>query len=205
MQLESGSATAETRLVNAFQADSDEQRDEILNGLAISAANGSPYALELLLGFMTDYRLAAPAIGRHVQSPAIIEEVEQEVLIAVARSIHRFRAEAKFTTWLYSLARNTAVSELRRLKQTSTMEDDQVDDWTQRRVSSLVAERDMVREAVYSLPPVFRDTVLLRDVERLSYSEIAERQGLAINTVRSRLSRGRALLAALLPEQQQYN
>ena len=131
--------------------------------------------------------------------------MEQEVLIAVARSIHRFRAEAKFTTWLYSLARNTAVSELRRLKQTSTMEDDQVDDWTQRRVSSLVAERDMVREAVYSLPPVFRDTVLLRDVERLSYSEIAERQGLAINTVRSRLSRGRALLAALLPEQQQYN
>jgi RNA polymerase sigma-70 factor (ECF subfamily) len=204
LQLESGSATAETRLVNAFHADDDDHRNEILNSLAISAANGSPYALELLLGFMTDYRLAAPAIGRHVQSPAVIEEVEQEVLIAVARSIHRFRAEAKFTTWLYSLARNTAVSELRRLKQTSSI-DDEVDDWTQRRISSLVAERDMVREAVYSLPPVFRDTVLLRDVERLSYSEIAERQGLAINTVRSRLSRGRALLAALIPEQQQYS
>ena len=74
-------------------------------------------------------------------------------------------------------------------------------DVNQRRISSLVAERDLVREAVYSLPPVFRDTVLLRDVERLSYSEIAERQGLAINTVRSRLSRGRALLAARLPDQ----
>lgn len=200
--LESGSATAETRLTNAFQAGDDELQDEILNQLALSSANGSPYSLELLLAFMTDFRLAAPAISRHVQSPALIEEVEQEVLIAVARSIHRYRGDAKFTTWLYSLARNTAVSELRRLKATSTIEDDQFDDWTQRRVSSLVAERDMVREAVYSLPPIFRETVLLRDVERLSYSEIAERQGLAINTVRSRLSRGRALLAARLPEQQ---
>ena len=126
LQLESGSATAETRLSNAFQTEHDELQDEILNSLAISAANGSPYSLELLLAFITDYRLAAPAIGRHVQSQAIIEEVEQEVLIAVARSIHRFRAEAKFTTWLYSLARNTAVSELRRLKQTSSIDDDQI-------------------------------------------------------------------------------
>lgn len=202
LQLESGSGTAETRLTTAFQTAQVELRDEILNSLAISAADGSPYSMELLLAFMSDYRLAAPAIGRHVQSAAVIEEVEQEVLIAVARSIHRYRGDAKFTTWLYSLARNTAVSELRRHKQTSMMDDDHMDDWTQRRVSSLVAERDMVREAVYSLPPVFRDTVLLRDVERLSYSEIAERQGLAINTVRSRLSRGRALLAARLPEQQ---
>lgn len=202
LSLESGSCTAETRLTSAFQAADNDQQDGILNTLAISAANGSPYSLELLLGFVTDYQLAAPAIGRHVQSKALIEEVEQEVLIAVARSIHRYRGEAKFTTWLYSLARNTAVTELRRFKHTSTIDDDQVDDWTQRRVSSLVAERDMVREAVFSLPPIFRETVLLRDVERLSYSEIAERQGLAINTVRSRLSRGRALLAATIPEQQ---
>lgn len=201
-QLESGSAAAETRLTAVFVDGGEEQADHVLNSLADSAAAGSPFSLELLLGFVTDHHLAAPAINRHVQSAAVIEEVEQEVLIAVARSIHRYRGEAKFTTWLYSLARNTAVSELRRQRPTSAMDDESFDDWTQRRVSSLVAERDMVREAVYSLPPVFRETVLLRDVERLSYSEIAERQGLAINTVRSRLSRGRALLAASLPEQQ---
>lgn len=201
-QLDSGSATAEARLTSAFLEGTDDEQGHILDGLAVSAADGSPYALELLLAFVTDHRLATTAIGRHVQSEAIAEEVEQEVLIAVARSIHRYRAEAKFTTWLYSLARNTAVSELRRSKQTSTMDDDSIDDWSQRRVSSLVAERDMLREAVYALPPVFRETVLLRDVERLSYSEIAERQGLAINTVRSRLSRGRALLAAQLPDRQ---
>lgn len=201
-QLESGSAAAETRLTTLFVDGDDEQCHEVLDALALSASNGSPFALELLLGLVTDHRLAATAIGRHVSSSAVAEEVEQEVLIAVARSIHRYRGDARFTTWLYALARNTAVSELRRQRPTSAMEDETLGDWAQRRVSSLVAERDMVREAVYSLPPVFRETVLLRDVERLSYSEIAERQGLAINTVRSRLSRGRALLAARLPEQQ---
>jgi RNA polymerase sigma-70 factor (ECF subfamily) len=194
-----GSAKAEARLLAMYANGDDPVADEILNLLALAAAEDSPYALELLLGLVTDYHLAAPAIARHVRDSILAEEVEQEVLIAIARSIHRYRGDAKFTTWMWSLARNTAVSELRR-QRSSVAVDDEMGDWSQRRVSSLVAERDMVREAVYSLPPVFRETVLLRDVERLSYSEIAERQGLAINTVRSRLSRGRALLAARLPE-----
>ncbi len=198
-QLAKGSPKAEARLIALYANGDDAEADRVLNLLALSAAEGSPYALELLLGLVTDYRLATPAIARHVRDAVLAEEVEQEVLIAVARSIHRYRGDSKFTTWLWSLARNTAVSELRR-QRSSTELDDEAGDWTQRRVSSLVAERNLVREAVYSLPPVFRETVLLRDVERLSYSEIAERQGLAINTVRSRLSRGRALLAARLPE-----
>jgi len=198
-QLSKGSPKAEARLIAMFANGEDQVADQVLDLLAVSASDGSPYALELLLGLVTDYSIAAPAIARHVRDSILAEEVEQEVLIAVARSVHRYRGEAKFRTWLWSLARNTAVSELRRQRSSATI-DEETAAWTQRRVSSLVAERDMVREAVYSLPPVFRETVLLRDVERLSYSEIAERQGLAINTVRSRLSRGRALLAASLPE-----
>lgn len=198
-QLSTGSAKAESRLLALYANGDDSAADEVLNRLAVEAADGSPYALELLLGLVTDYHLATPAIARHVRDSVLAEEVEQEVLIAVARSIHRYRGDSKFTTWLWSLARNTAVSELRRQRSTTAVDDD-MGDWSQRRVSSLVAERDLVREAVFSLPPVFRETVLLRDVERLSYSEIAERQGLAINTVRSRLSRGRALLAAKLPD-----
>lgn len=199
-QLQAGSATAGSRLASRFQRGDEGHKASILNGLANAAADGSPYALELLLALVADHHLAAPIIGRYVRTPALVEEVEQEVLIAVARSIHRYRGDAKFTTWLHALARNTAVSEARRHKPTSTIDDEDVGDAAQRRVSSLIAERDLIREAVLSLPPVFRDTVLLRDVERLSYSEIAERQGLAINTVRSRLSRGRAMLAARLPD-----
>jgi RNA polymerase sigma-70 factor (ECF subfamily) len=184
-----------------FASGTEDLNAAILDQLAMSAAAGSPYALELLLGLMTEYRLAATAIERHVKSTTVAEEVEQEVLIAVARSIHRYRGEAMFTTWLYAIARNTAISELRKQKPTSAIEEEEYGTFDQRRVSSLVAERDLIREAVLSLPPAFRETVLMRDVERLSYSEIAERQGLTINTVRSRLSRGRALLAARLPNQ----
>ncbi len=200
-QLETGSARAESRLASLYASGVEDLSATILNHLAASAAAGSPYALELLLGLMTEHRLAASAIERHVRSNTVAEEVEQEVLIAVARSIHRYRGEAMFTTWLYALARNTAISELRKQKPTSAIEEEEYDTFDQRRVSSLVAERDLIREAVLSLPPAFRETVLMRDVERLSYSEIAERQGLTINTVRSRLSRGRALLAARLPNQ----
>lgn len=200
-QLQTGSARAESRLAALYASENDDLSGAILNELAASAASGSPYSLELLLGFVTEYRLATTAIERHVRSSTVAEEVEQEVLIAVARSIHRYRGDSLFTTWLYALARNTAISELRRQKPTSTMEEEEYGSFDQRRVSSLVAERDLIREAVQSLPPAFRETVLMRDVERLSYSEIAERQGLAINTVRSRLSRGRALLAARLPNQ----
>jgi len=201
-QLESGSARAESRLTSLYASGVPEVTSAILNDLARSAAAGSPYALELLLGLITEYRLATVAIERHVRSTTMAEEVEQDVLIAVARSIHRYRGESQFTTWLYALARNTAISEVRRHKPTTAMENEaDYGSAEQRRVSSLIAERDLIREAVLSLPEVFRETVLLRDVERLSYSEIAERQGLTINTVRSRLSRGRAQLAARLPNQ----
>lgn len=198
-QLETGSATAENRIIALFGQD-EEAAEEIIDRLATSAAAGSPYSLELLLAFIADRDLARPAINRHIKDPVLAEEVAQEVLIAVARSIHRYRSEAKFTTWLFAMARNIAISEIRRQKTASaTSEDTIFDDAAQRRISSLVVERDLVREAIYSLPAVFRETVLLRDVHRLSYSEIAERQGLTINTVRSRLSRGRAMLAATLP------
>lgn len=198
-QLEAGSAAAETRLASLFASNAEEHGGQILDALAASASVGSPYSLELLLGLVTEHRLATIAIERHVRSKAIAEEVEQEVLIAVARSIHRYRGDAMFTTWLYALARNTAISELRRHKPTSTMQDDdQYEGSGERHLSSLVADRDMIREAVLSLPTKYRETVLMRDVERLSYSEIAERQALPINTVRSRLSRGRAMLAANL-------
>lgn len=217
--LERGSSSAESRLIEIFTAgitpgpQLSEEADTVLAHLAQSAAGGSPYSLELLLGLITDHHLTGAIISRHVRDPQVAQDVAQDVLIAVARSIHQFRGEAKFTTWLWALARNTAVSEMRRRSAREAAKErlardnpdgqhevDDAADWLQRGVSSLVAERDMLREAVDSLPPMFRETVLLRDVYRLSYSEIADRQGLAINTVRSRLSRGRAMLASRLPK-----
>ncbi len=219
-QLESGSNSAETQLfvlladtdadalvddgTDEDSPDSDssstlETQSAVLNGLALSAAAGSPYSLEVLLAAIVEYDLAGPAIGRVIQNPEQTKDIGQDVLVNVARSIHRYRAESKFTTWLYVVARNIAVNHARKLRSTADLSpDDMFHDNARRRMSSLVAERDVVKEAIATLPPEFRTTVVLRDLEGLSYAEIAERQGLQINTVRSRLSRGRALLAERL-------
>lgn len=218
-QLEAGSTAAESRLTQLATSDgpltepadgADPDRvgggaeplgsADVLDRIAASAAAGSPYSLELLLGLIVDRSLSAPAISRVVSDRSAVEEIEQEVLVAVSRSIHRYRGDARFTTWLYAVARNVAVSHLRRLRPSTGLQpDDVLSEADRRRMSSLVAERDTVRDAIDSLPPNLRQAVVLRDLEGLSYAEIAERLDLEINTVRSRLSRGRALLAVRLP------
>ena len=203
-QLESGSAVAEAKLVslgtNPDHFSDFDPRTEILNSLALSAAEGSPYSMELLLRFVVEQQLANPAITRVVQAPSTVEDILQEVLVAISASLHHYRGDAKFTTWLYTLARNVSISHVRRLKPTDALsnEDDEQASGA-RRMSSLVAERDMLRVAIDELPDKYRDTVVMRDIQGMSYAEIAKRQGLEISTVRTRLSRGRAMLAIKLP------
>lgn len=203
-QLESGSAIAEAKLVglslDRTTTTGDKLRSQIFDCLARSAGNGSPYSMELLLRFVVEQQLAQPAITKVVSSPNMIEDIQQEVLVSISDSIHRFRGDSRFTTWLYTLARNVSVSYLRRQRPTSELpegEAEQADGV--RRMSSLVVERDALRDAIAELPAKYRDTVVLRDIQGLSYAEIAERQGLEISTIRTRLSRGRSMLAIKLP------
>ncbi|MGI9596578.1 MAG: sigma factor, partial [Acidimicrobiales bacterium] len=134
-QLEGGSASAGDRLIGLVRAErADERRQRpqsgselaadggvgpgdrlVLDAVARSASGGSARALELLLGLIVEHDLAGPAIDRLLTGPARAD-VEQDVLVAVTRSIHRFRGEARFTTWLYSLARNVTIAHLRRTR-----------------------------------------------------------------------------------------
>lgn len=164
----------------------------------MQAAEGSPYALRLLLNLISEHRLAYPGISRHVLARSVQEDVGQEVLIAVARSIHRYRGDSKFTTWLYTVARNTAVAELRRSRPSVSYDDDAANEQDTLRFSSRATDRQIIQAAIGQLPAIFREVVYLRDIQRLSYEDIANREGIALNTVRSRLSRGRALLATEL-------
>ncbi len=166
--------------------------------MAVQAAAGSPYALQLLLNLISDHRLARSAISRHVLSRSVQEDVEQEVLIAVSRSIHRYRGESKFRTWLFTVARNTAVAEVRRSRSAVSFDDESSNEQDALRFSSRATDRQIIQAAIVQLPAIFREVVYLRDVERMSYEDIASREGIALNTVRSRLSRGRALLATEL-------
>ena len=196
--LSSGSPVVDARLATIYARADDVLADRLLDGVAAKAAEGSPYALQLLLNLITEHRLAYPAISRYILSSSAQEDVAQEVLIAVSRSIHRYRGDSKFRTWLYTVARNTAVAELRRTQPLVPINDERPDDIEAMRFSSRATDRQIIQAAIAELPSIFRDVVYLRDVQRLSYEDIANQEGIALNTVRSRLSRGRALLASQL-------
>ena len=121
------------------------------------------------------------------------------MLLAVARSIGGFQGSARFTTWLHTVARNTAIGYLRRLRSTDQLGPDEPASESVR-LSSIIAGRAAVQAALDKLPPTYREPVVLRDVQQLAYQEVADRLGLNLNTVKSRIARGRALLARLIEE-----
>ncbi len=194
----SGDRLAGDHLVRSFRSSGSTERGAILDALAAHAAQGSPSALELLLRLVNEHRLDRVAIRRILIDDDQADDAHQDVLIAVARSVHRFQSTSAFTTWLYAIARNTAVDHLRRRRETVPMTSDLQPVTEARRISSMIAVRMDLRQAVAALPEHYRTVVLLRDVEQRSYGDIAELLGLKVNTVKSRLSRARALLAATI-------
>ncbi len=200
----SGTGAAEARVFRLFGQSTSAFRTTLLNGLAEASAAGCPYALAVLLAIIDEYHLARPAIVPTGLTGADLADAEQATLIAVTRSIHGFQGDARFSTWLHRVARNTAIGEIRRQKPTVELDRPGLrpaPGMSQRRMSSVVAEAQLVEDLIDSLPDVYRTTVHLRDVERLSYGDIAERQSISINTVKSRLNRGRQLLASQWTEQ----
>jgi len=193
------SGVAEKAHKQTVDADKDraEAGDE-LNALALSAAGGSSTALDELLQAVDDQRMAAAIVRRFILNEELVDEATQDTLIAVAESIHKFRSESKFTTWLYSIARNVAIGHLRRINPDVSLDTAENSAGASRRLSSVVSERTAIQMAIAQLPSHYRDTVMLRDVERRSYEEIATELDIELNTVRSRLARGRAMLAAAI-------
>lgn len=197
--IKTGNGAAEARVFRLFGQSPPAFRTRLLDGLANAAAGDCPYALTVLVAIVSEYHLTRPAIASVGLTDADMADAEQATLIALTRSIHGFQGQSRFSTWLHRVARNTAVSEVRRQKPTVGLDrlDLQPNEGpSQRRLSSLVAESHMVESVIACLPEAFRTTVYLRDLERLSYQEIADKQGISINTVKSRLNRGRQLLAS---------
>ncbi|MEM8923813.1 MAG: sigma-70 family RNA polymerase sigma factor [Actinomycetota bacterium] len=171
---------------------------ELLDKLALDAAHGSSEALDQLLQIVDDQHLAGGVVRRFILNDELVDEATQDTLIAVAESIHKFRGDSKFTTWMYSIARNVAIGHLRRVNPDVSLDTAENSAGASRRLSSVVAERAAIKDAVEQLPSHYRDAVMLRDVERRTYEEIANELGIELNTVRSRLARGRAMLAATI-------
>jgi RNA polymerase sigma-70 factor (ECF subfamily) len=171
------------------------------DALAARAARGDRRALETLLDRHAN-RIHA-VCRRIVAQPQDALDATQEAMIAIARGITRFDGRAAFTTWSYRVATNAALDELRRQRRRPTPVDptDPIRPTPASRepsMAELVATRLDVDMALATLPDEFRIAVVLRDLCDLDYSEIAEVLDVPPGTVRSRISRGRALLVEQL-------
>ncbi len=164
--------------------------------LARQAAAGDTQALDRLLTIIDTKRLARPAIRSLIVDDTDADDLAQDVLIKVSSGITSFKGEAKFTTWLHTVARNCAINHLRRKRSDVELRDDDIS--PTQRVSSIISSRQDIESALNGLPDHYRDVVLLRDVDGLSYDDIASRLTINIGTVRSRLARGRAIAAQSL-------
>lgn len=174
-------------------ADNPAGLNDVLRDLAQQTAAGSRDALDLLLYAIDSQRLAEPGIRRVLFDPDDVDDVQQNVLIAIAESVGTWRGDGRFTSWLFGVARNKALEHLRRKKETAELPTELGES---HRISSLVANEISVRGLLAELPEHYANAVTLRDLQGLSYADIADRLDLNLNTVRAHISRGRALLAS---------
>ena len=135
------------------------------------------------------------ALDRWVDAGLI--STEQRMAIAT------FERRSRFTTWLYRVAEREALQVLRRNKRVTRPEGEDLSALTEqvRHMSSIVASRAMIRQALDELAPKFREPVMMCDVDGMDYAAIAEALGVPLNTVRTRISRGRQYIADRVQEQ----
>ncbi|ODU96377.1 MAG: RNA polymerase sigma factor RpoE [Rubrivivax sp. SCN 70-15] len=154
-------------------------------------------------------------IGRMVRDVDLVQDIAQETFIRAYRALPQFRGESAFYTWLYRIAVNTAKKALVELKrdplvsessrvsaddgdETSRVENELSDGETP---EALLASKEIaaaVNSAIEALSDDLRQAITLREIEGLSYEEIAEMMNCPIGTVRSRIFRAREAIAARL-------
>jgi RNA polymerase sigma-70 factor (ECF subfamily) len=153
-------------------------------------------------------------ISRLVRDPSEVEDVAQEAFIKAYRAVPQFRGDSAFYTWLYRIAVNTAKNYLvaqgrRPIPLSDTLSEDEDGESFGREdvvsdnhtpeaelLSRQIAET--VNRAIEALPQDLRTAVTLREIEGLSYEEIAEAMNCPIGTVRSRIFRAREAIAEQL-------
>lgn len=146
-------------------------------------------------------------VSRYVKDPSEVLDVSQEVFIKVYRALKKFRGDSSFYTWLYRIAINTSknyiLSQGRRLPDIDIYIEDMErfvmrNSPREHNTPERLLMRDEIEHAVYDtidhLPKDLKTAIMLREMEGLSYDEIAAVMGCPVGTVRSRIFRARAAI-----------
>jgi RNA polymerase sigma-70 factor, ECF subfamily len=189
---------AEVETPETRQSDTQQLDQELVRRVQ----RGDGAAFDLLVR-KYQHRIAA-LIGRYVADWSECQDVAQETFIRAYRAIGNFRGDAQFYTWLHRIAVNTAKNHLVANNRRPPTEDVDVGDAEQfdsgiRLRDNDTPERELMRQqleqtvmrAVEALPEELRIAITLREVDGLSYDEIAKRMDCPIGTVRSRIFRAR--------------
>ena len=177
-----------------------------LDALIAAARGGDSAALNRLLAGVRP-RLLSIAM-RVVRDPDDAEDVAQEALLKVCRSLTRFEGRSSFSTWLHRIVVNAALDRLRRqgARRERAAEDDErraapadtVDEQTPERLVSRRETGEVVRGALARLSPAHRDVLVGRELDGQSYRELAQIVRCPVGTVMSRLHHARHRLAVEL-------
>jgi RNA polymerase sigma-70 factor, ECF subfamily len=183
---------------------------EVDQQLVERAQRGDKHAFELLV---TKYqRRLGRLISRFVRNAAEAEDVTQDAFIKAYRALPAFRGESAFYTWLYRIGINTAknylVAQGRRAPTSTPFDADEAEDFEDAALLHEVATPEnelmskqvveVVNSSLQELPDDLRTALTLREIEGLSYEEIAAVMDCPIGTVRSRIFRAREAIAANL-------
>jgi RNA polymerase sigma-70 factor (ECF subfamily) len=138
-----------------------------------------------------------------VRHPMAAEDITQECFLRAYRALPRFRGEASFYSWLYRITINLCLNYLRRqAQQVSTAQDADVSALPVAAEPSSVLEAQererLIRHAIDTLPAHYRVAIILRDLDGLSYQEIADILSIPLGTVKSRINFGKRLLRTTL-------
>ncbi len=139
-------------------------------------------------------------------------DIVQDTMIKFYLNKDSYKSFAKFSTWIYTIAGNLAKNELKRRKRRKIFSlDNNIDDDESKkiqiedksffepdRLADSNIKSHIIQNALLRVKPVYREVVILRDIEEFTYEEIADITGLSIGTVKSRINRGRTQLQKLL-------
>ena len=183
---------------------------EVDQELVLRAQRGDKRAFELLV--LKYQRKLGRLLSRFVRDPAEVEDVTQEAFIKAYRALPSFRGDSAFYTWLYRIGINTAKNYLvalgRRAPTTTPFDNEEAEGFEDaeqlRDASTPESELEgkqiaaTVNHAMDALPKDLRTAITLREIEGLSYEEIANVMNCPVGTVRSRIFRARDAIAAEL-------